>query len=405
MTVIGTNIGSLRASNASSAANMALQTSMERLSTGKRINSAKDDAAGLAIASSMTSQIRGMNQAIRNANDGISLAQTAEGSLSEVTNMLQRIRELAVQSASGTYSDADRVNLQAEVTQLSAQINDIVGKTTFNGNTLFSVGDATAPGLTFSIQTGSDSGTKVDISIAALNIASIVGSSDYAPASNDYAAASSDYEPASDDYEPASVDYAPEVAEVVQSGDGVYTVGAGDDFVGQAYTATADDVTNGAMIGGALAVEGTDYTLAAGDTIYVADGTTTTTAAAQVGTAAVGTAQVGTAQVGTAAVGTPSLSVSNATNAAAALSVLDTAIQEVNTNRASLGASQNRLESVVNNLTQNMTNLTDARSRIEDADFSAETTQLAKAQILSQASTAMLAQANQSQQSVLSLLR
>src|ERR1041384_4118623 len=110
MTVIGTNIGSPRAGNPSTSANMMLSTAMERLSTGKRINSAKDDAAGLAIASSMTSQIRGMNQSIRNANDGISFAQTADGALNEVTNMLQRIRELAVQSASGTYSDDDRTN-------------------------------------------------------------------------------------------------------------------------------------------------------------------------------------------------------------------------------------------------------------------------------------------------------
>ena len=115
MTVINTNTAALRAQNGSRMANQALQTAMERLSTGKRINSAKDDAAGLAIASSMTSQIRGMSQAIRNANDGISLAQTADGALGEVTNMLQRIRELAVQSASGTYSDDDRTNLQAEV--------------------------------------------------------------------------------------------------------------------------------------------------------------------------------------------------------------------------------------------------------------------------------------------------
>src|SRR3982750_2788554 len=121
MTVIGTNIASLRAGNAANAATKMLGTAMERLSTGKRINSAKDDAAGLAIASSMTSSIRGMTQAIRNANDGISLAQTAEGGLSEVTNMLHRIRELAVQSASGTYSDDDRTNLQAEVGELTGQ--------------------------------------------------------------------------------------------------------------------------------------------------------------------------------------------------------------------------------------------------------------------------------------------
>src|SRR6266567_4339353 len=129
MTVINTNTAALRAQNGSRVANQALQTAMERLSTGKRINSAKDDAAGLAIASSMTSQIRGMNQAVRNANDGISLAQTADGALNEVTNMLQRVRELSIQSKSGTYSTSDRANLQAEVTQLQAQITDILTNT------------------------------------------------------------------------------------------------------------------------------------------------------------------------------------------------------------------------------------------------------------------------------------
>ena len=269
MTVINTNTAALRAQNGSRVANLALQTAMERLSTGKRINSAKDDAAGLAIASSMTSQIRGMGQAIRNANDGISLAQTAEGALNEVTNMLQRIRELSVQSASGTYSDADRANLQAEVAELGAQIDDIVANTTFNGVAVFGTAD-----VTVNIQTGSG----------------------------------------------------------------------------------AADVT-------ALTVTGFDVSAASGSDISTSGGATT------------------------------------------ALGDVDAALVEIATTRASLGAGQSRLESVVNNLSNQVTNLSDARSRIEDADFSAETTNLAKAQILSQASTAMLAQANQSQQGVLSLLR
>jgi flagellin len=269
MTVINTNTAALRAQNGSRLANQSLQTAMERLSTGKRINSAKDDAAGLAIASSMTSQIRGMGQAIRNSNDGISLAQTAEGSLGEVTNMLQRIRELAVQSASGTYSANDRTNLQAEVAELGAQIDDVVANTKFNGVAVFGSSD-----VTITIQTGA-------------------GSSD-----------------------------------------------------------TTD-----------LVVKGFDLSAASGSDISTSGGATT------------------------------------------ALGDVDTALDAVATTRASLGAGQSRLESVVNNLTNNVTNLSDARSRIEDTDFSAETTNLAKAQILSQASTAMLAQANQSAQGVLSLLR
>ena len=269
MTVINTNTAALRAQNGSRVANQSLSVAMERLSTGKRINSAKDDAAGLAIASSMTSSIRGMSQAIRNANDGISLAQTAEGALGEVTNMLQRIRELAVQSASGTYSDDDRANLQAEVAELTAQITDITTNTKFNGVTVFGTSD-----VTIDIQTGS---------------------------------------------------------------------------------ASADQTT--------LTVTGFDLSSATGSDISTAGGATT------------------------------------------ALDDVDDALKAVATTRASLGAGQSRLESTVNNLTNNIANLSDARSRIEDADFSAETTNLAKAQILSQASTAMLAQANQSAQSVLSLLR
>ncbi|GAM03403.1 MULTISPECIES: flagellin [Novosphingobium] len=273
MSVINTNISAIKASNASNSANKMLGTAMERLSTGKRINSAKDDAAGLAIATSMTSQIKGMSQGIRNANDGISLAQTAEGGLSEVSNMLQRVRELAIQSASGTYQDSDRTAMQSEVTALTEQIDDVLSQTKFNGNTLFSTTSGTD--VTFNIQTGANSGETITL------------------------------------------------------------------------TSTAIDGTN----------------------------------------------------LGTA------LDVSTATAASTTLDNVDAALADVNSTRASLGAGQNRLESAINNLTNNVTNLSDARSRIEDADYSSETTQMAKAQILSQASTAMIAQANQSQQNVLSLLR
>jgi len=253
-------------------ADSALQTAMERLSSGKRINSAKDDAAGLAISSSMTSQIRGMTQAVRNANDGISMAQTADGALDEVTNMLQRIRELAVQSASGTYQNTDRDNLQTEVSALQDQIKSVVSNTKFNGVGLFT--GSAGSGGTVTIQTGSDAADTVNVDFTALDLTS---------------------------------------------------------------------------------AEGVDLSTQSG--------------------------------------------------ASGALSTIDDAIKAVSTKRASLGASESRLSSVVNNLTSNITNLTDAKSRIEDADFGTETTNLAKAQILSQASTAMLAQANQSQQNVLRLIQ
>ncbi len=275
MAVINSNIAALKASNASVAADKMLGTAMERLSTGKRINSAKDDAAGMAIATSMTAQVRGMNQAIRNSNDGIALAQTAEGSLGEVTNMLQRVRELAVQSSSGTYQDAtDRAYMQAEVDELTAQIDQVITNTEFNGVVLF---DASTASVT--VQAGANSADTIDLAMA--------------------------------------------------------------------------DLTSLAASGGAAG----------------------------------------------------SYDVSTATAANTLLDTLDTELDSINSARATLGAGQNRLESAVNNLTNTVTNLADARSRIEDTDYSAETTALAKAQILSQASTAMLSQANQSQQNVLSLLR
>lgn len=276
MNVINTNTSAMRATNSAVAAGKMLGTSMERLSSGKRINSAADDAAGLAIVNSMTSQIRGMQQGVRNANDGISLAQTAEGALNEVTNMLQRIRELAVQAGSDTYADTDRDNIQVEVDELTAQIGQVVSNTEFNGVQLFDGSVATV-----TVMAGANAADTVDI--------------------------------------------------------------------------TLDDLTALTAGGGAAAsfdVTGTD-----------------------------------------------------GTNARAALTDIDTDIETVSTTRATLGASQNRLQSAVNNLTNVSTNLTDARSRIQDTDYSAETTALAKAQILGQASTAMLAQANQSQQNVLSLLR
>ncbi len=307
MTVIGTNTSALRSANASSAASKALSTAMERLSTGKRINSAKDDAAGLAIATSMTSQIRGMTQGIRNANDGISLAQTAEGGLNEVTNMLQRVRELGVQSASGTYQDTDRANLQAEVTELKSQIDAVIANSEFNGVKLF---DASTASVT--IQAGANASDSIDLALGKL-----VEDTD--------------------------------LAELVDFDTGK----AAFSMVAKAAVVGVDANSNG------------DYT-DAGDVA-------------------------------------PEAAVTAVTEEI--LAKFDTGLQKLANNRADLGAVQNRLESTVNNLTNNITNLTDAKSRIEDADFSTETTALAKAQILSQASTAMLAQANQSQQNVMKLIQ
>ena len=170
MNVINTNIGAMKATNSANAASKMLGTAMERLSTGKRINSAKDDAAGLAIATTMTAQVRGMNQGIRNANDGISMAQTAEGALGEITNMLQRIRELAVQAASETYSGADRANLQTEITALTDQMTNVLASTEFNGNKLFD-GTAGSSG-SVTIQTGANASDTVTMTFGNLTTVS-----------------------------------------------------------------------------------------------------------------------------------------------------------------------------------------------------------------------------------------
>jgi len=299
MTVINTNIAAIQAANASDSASQMTSQAMEQLSTGMQINSAADNAAGLAIVNTMTSQINGMTQAVANANDGVSLAQTAGGALTEVTNMLQRIRELAVQSSSGTYEASDRAAMQTEVANLTDQVSSILNTTTFNGVNVFAVtsGAPAANGsddIITTIQTGANNGENVAIDSPAFD------------------------------------------------GGQLFGTGAG----GNGLTAFSS-----------------------------ASGTT------------------------------QALDVSTQTAAATTITNVDAAINEVNANQSSLGAAQNRLTSVVENLNTDITNLSSARSQIQDTDYSTATTNLAKAQILSQASTAMIAQANQSQQNVLSLLK
>jgi len=267
--VINTNVASLNAQRNLNSSQSLLNTSLQRLSSGLRINSAKDDAAGLAISERMTSQIRGMNQAARNANDGISLAQTAEGALVEIGNNIQRIRELAIQSANATNSDTDREALQKEVEQLTNEITRIVEQTSFNGLKLLN--------------------------------------------------------------------------------------GETDEWVFQVGANSEEDV----------------------DTITVSIELDLEVDA----------------------------DISDAESARDSIEGLDTALQVVNTTRADLGAIQNRFTSVIANLQTSSENLSASRSRIQDADFAAETAALTRAQILQQAGVAMLAQANALPNNVLSLLR
>ncbi len=308
---VNTNVVALNAQRNLSTSQSSLSQSMQRLSSGLRVNSARDDAAGLAIAERMGAQIKGMNVAVRNANDGISLAQTAEGALGKIGDNLQRMRELAVQSRNATNSDGDRANLQKEFKQLQAEIDRTVQGTKFNGTALFASGASTT--LSFQVGAGTDATDRIDIDGAVL---------------------------------------------------GGGTAGTATVVDSTAATATADllatvtsnwDGTNGIAIGGA------------------ASGVATNIAT--------------TAQIDDA------------------INVIDKALDTINDQRASFGASQNRFEAVISNLQTNIENQTASRGRIVDADFATETANLSRSQILQQAGTAMVAQANQLPQQVLSLLR
>jgi flagellin len=279
MSTINTNVSALNAQNVMTKNTRSMSATMEQLSTGSRINSAKDDAAGLAIGQSQTSQIRGLNQAVRNLNDGVNLLQTAEGALTETTNMLQRMRELAVQSASGTYSTTQRSYLATEFLALGSQIEKIASETTWNGYTVLTGTTGGTTAGTFSFQSGQTSGQTIDVAIGAMTLSAL--------------------------------------------------------------------------------------------------GITATNAAG----------------------------VSTAASASAAIASIDSAINTVNSQRATIGAAINRMTYAADNITNISSNTSASRSTIMDTDYATASTNLSKTQIIQQAATAMLAQANQQPQSVLSLLK
>ena len=291
MAVVNTNVNASIAQNALARNERAMNTAMERLSTGQRINAASDDAAGLAISSRMTSQIRGLDVGIRNANDAISMISTADGALIEVTNMLQRMRELALQSANGTTTSADRDYLNSEYTKLLAEIDRIADNTQWNGGNILD-GTANGTSATVKFQVGANGGQTIAVNFGNLTQGTVQSVS-----------------------------------------------GAMDDLASAAGTITA----------------------------------------------------------GTSA--------SAITTGSAAVTQLDSAITAVNSQRATFGAAMNQLTYAVDNLANVKVNAEAARSRVLDADYAKETSELARTQIIQQAGTAMLAQANQLPQTVLSLLQ
>lgn len=428
--VINTNSLSLITQNNINKNQSALSTSIERLSSGLRINSAKDDAAGQAIANRFTSNINGLTQAARNANDGISAAQTTEGALSEINNNLQRIRELTVQSQNGTNSDSDLSSIQDEIKSRLDEIDRVSGQTTFNGVNVLSKNGS------MSIQVGSNDGETIDINLQKID-STTLGLSGFSVSKN-------------------SLDVGDSITQVADSGTGVmkdinlddvatklgvssgtlslhqitgqneYVVQSGSDYysvsvdnagtdagkvelntVNVSYGDAANGLaTSGATQSGQLVKVGTD-----------SGGTVTAYTTVQGKNFAISSAELTNSQDATkptSGVASVELSTSGGTNATAEfagaatndpLAMLDKAIASVDTYRSSLGAVQNRLDSAITNLNNTTTNLSEAQSRIQDADYATEVSNMSKAQIIQQAGNSVLAKANQVPQQVLSLLQ
>jgi flagellin len=395
---INTNIASMNAQRNLGTSQSSLATSMQRLSSGLRVNSAKDDAAGLAIAERMNASVRGLNVAARNANDGISLAQTAEGALGKVGDMLQRMRELAVQSANATNSSEDREALQAEVGPLRDEIDRVAKGASFNGKKLLD-GSFTAAAF----QVGAGSGENITIGSLADTRASGLATIDYAEVTV------ADIDPAD------ATDFDEEIAagtlEITVDGTdydlGVITAAAsGTERLGQVVEAinrkTSDTGVSAFLVNNG---DGTfDMELlssrvdADGDAIVptFTGATVLTTGFAAPTFAAAAAADV---------VGVDTLDVTTDKGAWVAIKKLDSALDQVNSARGKLGALQSRFENAVANIQIQSENTSASRGRIMDADFASETANLSRAQILQQAGTAMVAQANQLPQQVLSLLR
>lgn len=359
MSVINTNITSMIGQSNLQKSQNALQTSMERLSSGLRINSAKDDAAGQAIANRMTAQITGLAQAQRNANDGISIAQTAEGSLNQINDNLQRIRELSVQAANGTNSQADLQSIQDEIDQRLSEIDRISAETNFNGVKVL----ASDQGL--KIQVGANDNETITVNLQEITSATLFGDDPFNV--NGY----------------VGTPVAAEEADLGIASDAAY-----------AGTATFTGLVTAAL-------DGTDESLVVDDNgnLFVQVGT---------GTDAEFFAAEATVNTNTAGEIT-GIDITRADTAVdqrtdGPLAALDAALNKVDSLRSELGAVQNRFEDAITNLRTNETNLAAARSRIEDADYAVEVANMTRAQILQQAGTSVLAQANQIPQNVLSLL-
>ncbi|WP_350999832.1 flagellin [Shewanella sp. TB7-MNA-CIBAN-0143] len=394
---VNTNVTSMKAQGNLNKAQSSTATSMERLASGLRINSAKDDAAGLQISNRMSSQINGIGVAMRNANDGISIAQTAEGAMSESTNILQRMRDLSLQSANGSNSSADREAMQTEITSLSNELTRISDTTAFGGQKLLN-GDFGSK----SFQVGSNAYETISLSLKDISADKIGRTSMGTTGAIDATTVG----------ELITNDGVEELTFKYTKADGVESTlttelrGVTDiDGLAAAInnalsdtgaTVAKDAAGTGLVFGGGIDVG----TILAVDTSKKSDGATPPVAAPLTAAPSITTAAASAATLSSI----KNVDISNQIGAQSAIAVIDGAIEMIDSNRADLGAVQNRMDFTINNLGNIQNNVSDARSRIQDVDFASESAQLSKQQILSQASSAMLAQANQLPQVALSLL-
>ena len=398
---INTNIPSMNAQRNLTQSAGSLATSMQRLSSGLRVNSAKDDAAGMAIAERMSTQVRGLAVASRNANDGISLAQTAEGALGKVGDMLQRMRELAVQASNATNSKADREALQAEVKQLTDEVDRVAKQTSFNGQKIL---DGSFAGALF--QVGANSGE--NITVGALTDASAEGLANIAYAQtasaiNVTTAVASGIATTAITSGTLSIS----VGGVSTDLGAIKAAGSGVERLGQVVQAINNKSADTGVTAFLTKKDDGSY-----DLEFMSSKTTGTPPAPVIptftGFSAGATGFAGptlTAASGTQKTGIDNVKVDTQKDAWIALKKIDSAIDQINSSRADLGALQSRFENSVSNIDIQSENLSASRGRIVDADFAKETANLSRTQILQQAGVAMVAQSNQLPQQVLSLLR
>jgi flagellin len=387
---INTNVASLSAQNQLNRSQGLNDQALERLSSGLRINSAKDDAAGLAISTRFESQITGVNVAQRNANDGISLAQTAEGALDEITNNLQRVRELAVQSANASNSSSDREALNDEVQQRIAEIDRISGQTAFNG---LKVLDGSFDQQSF--QVGANAGETIRVNLETGTREDQIGGIAATSAATDLTVAGT-----SGGFVAVAIGDGSGNAIAIDIGNvsaGLAELGIESTSASQAQFVA--DRINSAGVGGLYAsvTDANEIRLSASDDLRF----DTVSTAADASAASLDAVAVTSASQGNLT----DLDVSDVAGANDAILRVDSALSEVNSLRSELGAVQNRFESTIANLSTSSENLSAANSRILDADFASETAKLAKSQVLQQAGISVLAQANARPQQVLSLLQ